>query len=466
MRDNIIVASDWTGVICRTDPVWQGDYGIILRVEDMALPSVFEVHFTDVSQGPAVTAVGADGEVEIPAALLAGTRDIVAYIYLHTGENDGETVLQITIPLLRRAEVSGETPTPAQQSALDQAVAVMEGAAERAAEIIGQIETAADLEDRLTSLDGTPLAHRVVEAAGIPVYVSAETLADYAAYGLTRTGWYVFARVYAPEGSAASAGTVISGAEGFVLEVGADHVDLAVRFKVAAASRTVTVEWAPEKVDRFVFKATDLAVRNLDYRTTFYIYDLAPFTSWQYALTADATFAADKNYYTFDGETYTLAEVTATEAVPAFYTLEDTVYTQATGVFEDGVTYYTKSGTEYTEATVTAGEAIPAYYNHSKLHIEGMARNVTYQFDEVVDCPSEIVLPAIEDDGHGAWFEMRFRHSGSFSSTLLPEDETVKIATEHTHAETAGMNMVDLHYLSVAGTKIWRFMNTHSTIPA
>ena len=82
-----------------------------------------------------------------------------------------------------------------------------------------------------------------------------------------------------------------------------------------------------------------------------------------------------------------------------------------------------------------------------------------------MDCPSEIVLPAIEDDGTGAWFEMRFRHTGSFSSTLLPQDETVKVATEHTQAETAGMNMVDLHYMSVGGVKIWRFLNTHTNIP-
>ena len=133
MRDNIIVASDWHGEHCRTAPVWQGDYGIILQLEGVELPPVFETHFTDVSQGPAVAAVGTDGAVAIPDTLLQGTKDIVAFIYLHTGENDGETVLQITIPLLRRAEVSGETPTPAQQSALDRAVAVMEDAAGRAA---------------------------------------------------------------------------------------------------------------------------------------------------------------------------------------------------------------------------------------------------------------------------------------------------------------------------------------------
>lgn len=277
---------------------------------------------------------------------------------------------------------------------------------------------------RIVSEDSTVFALRnIVEVVGIPVYV--DDVSEYAAYGLTQTGWYVFAGVTPPAGVEISASTGVTGAAGSVITPGAAAVLLAVRFGVAAMSQPVTVTWAPSVADSYLFRATDLAVRNLDYRTTFYIYDLAPFVTWSFALTEDETFQDGKNYYTESGGTYTLAEVTTGDAVPA-----------------------------------------NTYYNHSKLHIEGMARNVTYQLDEVVDCPSEIVLPAIEDDGHGAWFEMRFRHSGSFSSTLLPEDEDVKIATEHTQAETAGMNMVDLHYQSVAGVKLWRFMNTHSTIPA
>lgn len=31
---------------------------------------------------------------------------------------------------------------------------------------------------------------------------------------------------------------------------------------------------------------------------------------------------------------------------------------------------------------------------------------------------------------------------------------------------TAGVNMINLHYTVVDGVKIWRFMNTHSGIPA
>ena len=49
--------------------------------------------------------------------------------------------------------------------------------------------------------------------------------------------------------------------------------------------------------------------------------------------------------------------------------------------------------------------------------------------------------------------------------TLTPPSADVKIATEHTQKETKGLNMIDLHYTSVNGVKLWRFLNTHSSIP-
>lgn len=405
-------------------------------------------------------------------------------------------------------------------------------------EALNGIWSAKARDRRIAPLEGGELAaDTVVEAVGIPKYV--DDVSAYAAYGITETGWYVFARATAKDGVAVSTATVITGAAGYIAEHGANYVDLAVRFDVAAQSCKVVIDWDGSSVDTYVFKATDLAIRNLDYRTTFYVYDVSPYVRWEYAftadatinttkhyytetdgvyspvvladkyyehsyaLTADATFAEGKTYYTTDGTTYTAAEVTPGEAVPentyyedkytatadtalsaskqyytesdgvytladviipAFYTTDGTTYTQATGVFEDGVTYYTKSGAEYTEATVTVGEAIPAYYNHSKIIFEGMARNITYKFDEPIDCPSEFRLPEIEDETHGCWFEIRLRHTGSYSSTLVPP-EGVKVATEHTQAETAGLNMIDLHYSYVDGVKLWRFLNTHSTIP-
>ena len=122
-----------------------------------------------------------------------------------------------------------------------------------------------------------------------------------------------------------------------------------------------------------------------------------------------------------------------------------------------------KDGSTYTQVTATAGEPVPAIYVHEKIRFEGMVRNITYRFNKIIDCPSEFVLPEIEDETHGCWFEIRLRHSGSFSSTLIPPSDDIKIATEHTQTETKGMNMVDLHYTNVAGAKVWRFMNTHSS---
>ena len=276
--------------------------------------------------------------------------------------------------------------------------------------------------DRVTSLTETPLSGgAIVEAVGIPIYVS--DVSQYAAYGITEAGWYTFARIAAPAGLTVSAATTVTGAVGYIAAADADHVDVAVRFGVTAMSQAVTVGWDGQRAETFVFRATDLAVRNLDYRTTFYLYDLSPFVTWTYALTADTTFAAGK-------------------------------------------AYYTKSGDEYTLAEVTAGATIPAntYYNHSKVRFEGMTRNVTYKLDTMIDCPIEIALPVVEDDGYGAWFEIQLRYNASYSCTLLPP-EGVKIGTVNTQSQTAGINVIDLQYTGVGGVAMWSLLNTHSNIP-
>lgn len=276
---------------------------------------------------------------------------------------------------------------------------------------------------KVTSLTQTPVASgQVVDSVGIPVYV--DDVTDYSAYGITDTGWYSFVRITAKEGVAVSAQTTVTGADGYIATIGADHVDVAVRFGVAAQSKTVTIAWGSNYTESFVFRATDLAVRNLDYRSTFYIYDIADFAEWTWALTTDET-------------------------------------------FQDGVNYYTESGGEYTLATVTVGDAIPAdtYYVHSKLTFSGMIRNVTYRFNEMVDCPIEIVLPEVPDDGYGAWFEIQMQYSKQVSTTLLPTDPTVVIGTASTQAQTAGINVIDLQYSGINEVKMWTLLNTHSNLP-
>lgn len=361
-----------------------------------------------------------------------------------------------------------------------------------------------NISKRITPLVDEELTETVIDAIGIPVYVA--DVSEYEAYGITDTGWYIFARITAKDDVKVTAATTVEGAAGYIATVGEHYIDVAVRFEVAAYAQKVTIDWGTYK-DVFVFKATDLAIRNLDYRVTFYVYDADDYATWEYGFATDTAFVADKTYYTEQDGTYTAAEVTASDPVPAYYvvapvytlttdttftdgktyyTLVDGVYTpaevtvggeveadtyyeqtgttykQVSGTFEDGVTYYTKSGSEYTAAEVTVGDPIPAYYVHTKVTIEGLIRNVTYRLNQIVDCPMTFILPEIEDETHGCWFEIRCRHAGSYSMTLVPPSSDVKIATEHTQAETKGMNMINLHYSDVSGAKVWRFMNTHS----
>lgn len=369
---------------------------------------------------------------------------------------------------------------------------------------------------RVESLDSTELevTGSVVEALGTPAYVADP--AELADYGVTEPGWYVLARVAAPDGAAVTEGTTVTGAAGSVAEPGADHVDVAVRFDVAAMAAAVAIAWDASHADAFVFRATDLAVRNLDYRTTFYVYDLAPFVTWEYDVASDATFVEGKAYWREEGDAYALVpvtEYTAGDQIPAWYEQvvtfqptadatfvegkayyvleggayvaatvtagepvpEGTYYEQATAyeltadaTYQDGKAYWRRTGTAYAEATVEAGAPVPeVWYVHKKMVVgEGLTRNVTYRLDVPIDCPSEFRLPEVEDEEHGCWYEMRFRHTGSYSSTLTPPSPDVKVATQHTQAETEGINMVDLHYSAVAGAKVWRFMNTHSTFTA
>lgn len=305
---------------------------------------------------------------------------------------------------------------------------MLDGTGRRIAEALKGLSMVLAMEDgRILGMNQTDTADGlIVEVIGIPPYISEEELVHYSDYNLTEPGWYAFSRIMAPAGVTVTAETTVEGATGYSADVGDDFVDIAVEFEAAAMSHKVTIDWGSSE-ESYLFKATDLAIRNLDYLCTFYIYDLAKYATWEYALTADTTFAEGKAYYTQNGGEYVLAEVTAGEAVP-----ENT------------------------------------YYNHSKIVIAGLVRNVTYKLNAVIDCPMEINVPEVADDGHGCWFEMHLRHSGSHSITMVPpEGSDMKAAAAGASAAvTAGFNVVDLHYTEIDGVKMWMLANVHTNIPS
>lgn len=93
---------------------------------------------------------------------------------------------------------------------------------------------------------------------------------------------------------------------------------------------------------------------------------------------------------------------------------------------------------------------------------DAMTRNVTYRLDALVDCPVEIVLPEIQDDGYGAWFEMQLRQkANAYSLTLVPP-EGVKVASNTLANLNQGVNVLDLQYSDVDDVQVWRALNTNS----
>lgn len=120
----------------KTTPLFQYDYGQTLDFDGFDLPSAFEVQFSNDPDGEAVTQIGADNSVLIPEAMLLTGKNVCAWLFLHQGENDGETVYYIEIPVIERAEPTHEEPTPVQQSEITQAIAALNAGVEAAENVL------------------------------------------------------------------------------------------------------------------------------------------------------------------------------------------------------------------------------------------------------------------------------------------------------------------------------------------
>lgn len=135
---NIITAKFKAGQTSAwADGLYQYDYGQILKFDGLELPEAYEVHFSDTPIiGDAKTQIGNADGVTIPDEYLQTGSTIYAWVFLHTGEDDGETEYSITVPVTKRPKPTDEAPTPQEQSAIDQAIAALNIAVEKADEAI------------------------------------------------------------------------------------------------------------------------------------------------------------------------------------------------------------------------------------------------------------------------------------------------------------------------------------------
>lgn len=108
---------------------YQYNHGQYLYFADLNLPQAFEVHFSNKERGESKTQIGSNKLVEIPDKFFwSGALQIYAWVYLHDGTDDGETIYEVRIPLIKRAKPIDEEPLPAQQLAIDKAIAELNNA--------------------------------------------------------------------------------------------------------------------------------------------------------------------------------------------------------------------------------------------------------------------------------------------------------------------------------------------------
>lgn len=129
--------------VITSDSLTQYDYGQVLIIEGLDLPSPFEAHFSNKQfDGNSKPWPGMDNEVEIPNEYLESGDTIYVLIFLHYGENDGKTEYRITIPVEKRPRNIQVPIRPIQQGIIESTIAAINTAAARAENEADEAEAA------------------------------------------------------------------------------------------------------------------------------------------------------------------------------------------------------------------------------------------------------------------------------------------------------------------------------------
>lgn len=131
MRGNTITMKLMKGKLNRSLPLYQYDYGQVLKLEGVELPVAYEVHFSNSDTGNAKTSIGNADGVVIPDEFLLSGEQIRVWLFLHEGTNDGETEYKGIIPVHARAKPTDQAPTPVQQDVITQTIAALDEAVEQ-----------------------------------------------------------------------------------------------------------------------------------------------------------------------------------------------------------------------------------------------------------------------------------------------------------------------------------------------
>lgn len=131
---NIVTVTFKDSNTATANGVRQWDYGQILRIQGLQLPTAVEVHFALIDSKDSVTRIGTtkDGvtDVVIPDSMIEAGKNIFAYVYLRDSES-GQTEYEIKIVVTTRAKPEA-FDTPEDKELFAQAIEAVNEAADRA----------------------------------------------------------------------------------------------------------------------------------------------------------------------------------------------------------------------------------------------------------------------------------------------------------------------------------------------
>lgn len=127
-----------------TGSLFQYDYGQILTFTDLELPETFEVDFAFNGCGASGRSLGENNQVLIPDIYLQYNGTLMGYIFLHEGDEDGETVYVFSVPIIKRPEPTDSVPTPVEHSVITELIERMNTAVEEAEQSAEEAKEAAE----------------------------------------------------------------------------------------------------------------------------------------------------------------------------------------------------------------------------------------------------------------------------------------------------------------------------------
>ena len=128
MRGNTIELNLVQDHVTIAGSLFQYDYGQKLILLGVELPTSYEVHFSNDTLGNSKTSIGDASGVDIPDEYLLNGEDIHVWLFLHSGESDGETEYHGILHVVKRAKPTNAEPTPVQQDTITQAIAALNAA--------------------------------------------------------------------------------------------------------------------------------------------------------------------------------------------------------------------------------------------------------------------------------------------------------------------------------------------------